>query len=520
MQIKSISELVKKYSDAKYGKMGVAGLDRNTAMVMATMLENQYSFETSALNENDGALQISNGSATNGIDYSATDGMRWKPVSLAMVRRAVPASNILKWVPSQAIQTPVSLAYAYRFYDDLNNTELWKPGSQDEFLGYTGRSRLTLREIYNQGLGLTGGAVITDALWATVSIGVFAGIGATITNDDGTTSTVVAPDAYLAYDDQFTTTLDTTVANAKAGDIRITANDKTVVVNESFLYGAPSAVAEDWFLKGDHIASTDANNQAMRQAGVKLDTVAVYAKTRKMGASYSMENGADLEKMMGVSLHRDMVEVLHVSVSTEIDREGLWRMKRLAVMGDGGVKKVIAVNVPNPTVGATGYDQRWGRYSAEMIDTLVKVITYQANSIYQTTRRGIGNFVVVSAGVASALQFAPGFISASGYKADVNVARQVEVGKLSDGIVVYMDSDSRNNKEWFLVGYKGSGNQDGGLIFSPYMMGIQSDGQSPADFSTRMAVMSRYAYTENLLGSGRYYRYGEISGFDNLGIRY
>ena len=42
MQIKSISELVKKYSDAKYGKMGVAGLDRNTAMVMATMLENQY----------------------------------------------------------------------------------------------------------------------------------------------------------------------------------------------------------------------------------------------------------------------------------------------------------------------------------------------------------------------------------------------------------------------------------------------------------------------------------------------
>ena len=102
----------------------------------------------------------------------------------------------------------------------------------------------------------------------------------------------------------------------------------------------------------------------------------------------------------------------------------------------------------------------------------------------------------------------------------MNVARQVEVGKLSDGIVVYMDSDSRNNKEWFLVGYKGNGNQDGGLIFSPYMMGIQSDGQSPADFSTRMAVMSRYAYTENLLGSGRYYRYGEISGFDNLGIRY
>lgn len=523
MQIKSIAELVRKYSSEKFGKMGLAGLDRQTAMVLAPIMENQYNFNTTQLNENDGSQQT----PTNSIDYSAGDGMKWKPVSLAMVRRAVPASNILKWVPSQAIQTPVSLAYAYRFYDDLNQTELWKPGAMDEFIGYTGRSRLTMREIVDLALGLDGTAghlKVTDADWATLNVGVFAGIGATVTDESGATSTVTAPDAYRGYADQFTDTIDTSVNSAKAGDIRITVSvlgtKKTIVVNESFLYGAPTSIAEDWFLKGEHIAPNDPNGQAMRQAGVKLDTVAVYAKTRKMGASYSMENGADLEKMMGVSLHRDMVEVLHVSVSTEIDREGLWRMKRLAVMGDGGVKKVISVNIPNPTVGATGYDQRWGRYSAEMIDTLVKVITYQANNIYQTTRRGIGNFVVCSAGVASALQFAPGFISASGYKADVNVSRQVEVGKLSDGIVVYMDSDSRNSKEWCLVGYKGNGNQDGGLIFSPYMMGIQSDGQSPADFSTRMAVMSRYAYTENLLGSGRYYRYCEFSGFDNLGIRY
>lgn len=506
MAVKNVASLIKKFSSEKLGKMSVAGLDRDLQTNLAVMLENQMNFSVSNLFENDGSAETTAGN----IDYGFSDATKFKPISLAMVRRAVPAMWALKWMPSQAIQTPVSLAYALRWYDDLSKTELYLPSNLDEFIGYGGTARKTLREIAETAKGSS----YTDAVWLTANIGIVAD-----TDVDPSLDGVVFTDSlithYVKADGSVVLKANFAVGNVPSqGMIKVKVGSELIAIDEAYLYGATTADAEDWSVAKESVTMAGGAKN-IRQFGVKLDTLPVYARTRKLSASYSLENASDLQSMAGVDLKREMVDILHTGVASEIDREGLWRMKKTAIIGDGGRKKIIKVAIP--TASTTNV---WGRYSAEMIDTLVKVITHQVNDIYQTTRIGTGNFVVCSAGVASALQFAPGFIQASGYKADVKVGRQIEVGKLADGVVVYMDSDSRSENEWILVGYKGSGVNDGGIIFSPYMMGIQSEAVSDTDFSPRVGVMSRYAFTDNLLGSGRYYRYVEFTGFNNLGFQY
>ena len=64
-----------------------------------------------------------------------------------------------------------------------------------------------------------------------------------------------------------------------------------------------------------------------------------------------------------------------------------------------------------------------------------------------------------------------------------------------------------------LIGYKGPGISDCGVIFSPYIMGLMSEAVDGNSFAPRMGVMSRYALTDSLLGAGRYYR---VIRFNNL----
>ncbi len=85
------------------------------------------------------------------------------------------------------------------------------------------------------------------------------------------------------------------------------------------------------------------------------------------------------------------------------------------------------------------------------------------------------------------------------------VADAISESGISNGtITVYRDSYATS--DFALVGFKGPGISDGGLIFSPYVTGLMSKTIADADFSPRIGVMSRYALTETLLGAGRYYR--------------
>lgn len=230
------------------------------------------------------------------------------------------------------------------------------------------------------------------------------------------------------------------------------------------------------------------------QLGLRIDQVAITAATRKLAASFSLEAAQDIKAMHGVDIEREMVNVLQYEITAELDRELLYRMKVAATDTTNGGALIPSVDV------SSDIDGRW---SGEKYMNIVASIVHQANVIATTTRRGPGNFVVVSPAIASALQAAGHqFVQ---YNSAVNPGTTMAaIGKLNGTIEVYRDQYAKT--DYALVGYKGSGVSDSGLIFSPYIMGLQNRAISPDDFAPRIGVMSRYAITDSLLGSGRYYR--------------
>ena len=252
--------------------------------------------------------------------------------------------------------------------------------------------------------------------------------------------------------------------------------------------GVDTDVGEAWTIGTDY-----------PQLKVVLEQVAIIAKTRKLAASFSLETAQDISAMHNIDIQRELIRVLQAEVIAEMDRELIAKLKTTAVTGTGGAPaKVLDLNA---TSGTSYVDGRW---SQEQISSLVTSIIHQANVIAISTRRGAGNFAIVSAGVATALQAArPSF---QGVTAKVNPTRAgvAEIGTLNGDITIYRDQYATD--EYALVGYKGEGQNDCGIILSPYLMNVVNTGQDPNTFAPRIGVMSRYAITDSLLGSGRYYR--------------
>jgi hypothetical protein len=136
-----------------------------------------------------------------------------------------------------------------------------------------------------------------------------------------------------------------------------------------------------------------------------------------------------------------------------------------------------------------------------------------ANDIATATFRGAGNFAVVSPRVATALQAAgPQFTPNT---ADINASHTMcEIGSINGTIKVYRDPMAPT--DYILVGYKGPGISDCGLIYSPYITGLFNRSIRPDDFGVNIGVMSRYAVVDSLLGSGRYYRVATVSNLDKV----
>jgi len=233
-----------------------------------------------------------------------------------------------------------------------------------------------------------------------------------------------------------------------------------------------------------------------KQLGLRIDRTAIEAESRKIATSFSLEAAQDIKAMHGVEIEREMVNVLQYEITAELDRQLLYRMKLASVNVANGGASITSINC------ATGGDID-GRWSGEKYMNIVASIIHQANVIATSTRRGPGNFVIVSPAIASCLQAAGHqFVQ---YDSKVNPTTVLaSIGRLNGSIEVYRDQYAR--ADYALVGYKGPGVSDAGIIFSPYIMGLQNRAISPDDFSPRIGVMSRYAITDSLLGSGRYYR--------------
>lgn len=232
-----------------------------------------------------------------------------------------------------------------------------------------------------------------------------------------------------------------------------------------------------------------------------MDRVSVEAKTRKLGATFSLESAQDIQRMHGVDMERELINALSYQIIAETDRELLYKMLTASITTSAGGAAVTTMNV-------SASDGRW---SQEKFANVLNLIVKLANDIATTTFQGAGNFVIVSPRVATALQAAGPQFSAN--MADVEASTSLaEVGKINGSITVYRDAYA-DSFDYALVGYKGPGIANSGLIYSPYVTGLFNRAIDPTNFGVNLGVMSRYAITDSLLGSGRYYR---LAAFTNL----
>jgi len=221
------------------------------------------------------------------------------------------------------------------------------------------------------------------------------------------------------------------------------------------------------------------------------------------------------DNIMGLSLFSKSVEAETFQVAAAVTREQVQDLKQFGV---DAVAQVEAVLTNELTQSINAYILGTMRAMAETeLSTLALGASYSlggntygdvnrrilthvlaaANLIANRGRRGAGNFAVVDAKVASALQGVAGFVPNPMANTISQVAGAIyPVGSVA-GINIYtdprlsFDGDGAGNHE-ILVGRKGDGN-GAGLVFMPYLMAESVQTIAEGTMAPKVAVKSRFA---------------------------
>jgi len=230
---------------------------------------------------------------------------------------------------------------------------------------------------------------------------------------------------------------------------------------------------------------------AISEVNMTVEKAQVEAKTRKLRSRWSLEVAQDLKAMHGLDLEEEMMDVLAYEITAEIDREIINKVNSVAVASTWDYN-------------STGPEAD-GRWMAEKYRTLYSAIVRKANLIAINTRRGAGNFVVVSPMVCAALEGLSSFVL---WPVDGQINSMVtgvsKIGSLDGRITVYRDTFA--SSDYCTVGYKGPSEYDAGVIYLPYIQLLVSKTVFEQSFHPTVGLMSRYALYEHIFGSNLYYQ--------------
>jgi hypothetical protein len=128
---------------------------------------------------------------------------------------------------------------------------------------------------------------------------------------------------------------------------------------------------------------------------------------------------------------------------------------------------------------------------------LAVLINRVANKIAQRTRRGAGNWAVVSPQALTVLQSATTSAFARTTEGTFEAPTNTKfVGTLNGAMKVYVDTYASDNTA-VLVGYKGASESDAAAFYCPYIP-LMSSGVvlDPSSFEPVVSFMTRYGYVE------------------------
>lgn len=219
-----------------------------------------------------------------------------------------------------------------------------------------------------------------------------------------------------------------------------------------------------------------------RRINVQILKQVVEAKTRKLSARWTFEAAQDAQAMHGLDVEAEIMAALAQEITVEIDQEVLGSLRALAATEE--TFNQAAVSGTATFVG--------DEHAA-----LAVLINRVANRIAQRTRRGAGNWAVVSPTVLTVLQSATTSAFARTTEGTFEAPTNTKfVGTLNGSMKIYVDSYASDTTP-VLVGYKGSSEADAAAFYCPYVP-LMSSGVvlDPTTFEPVVGFMTRYGYVE------------------------
>lgn len=219
-----------------------------------------------------------------------------------------------------------------------------------------------------------------------------------------------------------------------------------------------------------------------RQISVQILKQAVEAKTRKLQARWTFEAAQDAQAMHGIDVEAEIMAALAQEITAEIDQEILLSLRSLAS---------TEFTYNQATVSGTA------TFVGDEHAALAVLINRVANLIAQRTRRGAGNWAVVSPASLTVLQSATTSAFARTTEGTFEAPTNTKfVGTLNGAMRVFVDSYASDSTP-VLVGYKGSSEADAAAFYCPYIP-LMSSGVvlDPTSFEPVVSFMTRYGYIE------------------------
>ena len=208
----------------------------------------------------------------------------------------------------------------------------------------------------------------------------------------------------------------------------------------------------------------------------------VEAKTRKLSARWTFEAAQDAQAQQGIDIEAEIMAALAQEITAEIDQEVLRSLSTLS------------------GTAVLTYDQAAVSGTATFVGdehaALAVQINRAANLIAQRTRRGAGNWAVVSPTTLTLLQSATTSAFARTTEGTFEAPTNTKfVGTLNSAMKVYVNTYAESDD--VLIGYKGSSESDAAAFYCPYIP-LMSSGVvlDPATFEPVVSFMTRYGYVE------------------------
>ena len=223
--------------------------------------------------------------------------------------------------------------------------------------------------------------------------------------------------------------------------------------------------------------------RAGNRLSIQILKQTVEAKTRKLSARWTFEAAQDAQAQQGIDVEAEIMAALAQEITAEIDQEIIASLLSLA----GSATQTYDQAAVSGTATFVGDEHA----------ALAVQINRVSNLIAQRTRRGAGNYAVVSPFALTILQSATTSAFARTTEGTFEAPTNTKfVGTLNSAMKVYVNSYANDSSD-ILIGYKGASESDAPAFYCPYIP-LMSSGVvlDPSTFEPVVSFMTRYGYVE------------------------